>query len=94
MSNTILDQKILSILNERKIYCPLDVRQGERTIVRRAFEDELNEKGFVKFRRSNTFYGGFSLTNARINLGEKLINFSKRLSDVKKPRPKGRCFLS
>jgi len=84
MNNTIIDQKVKSILNERKLYAPLDVRQGERDIAIKAFKDGFKkDKGFVHFRRSNVLHGGFSWVNARTKLTDKYILLSKRLGKIK-----------
>ncbi len=86
MDNTILDRKIRQTLNERDLYCPLDVMQGERKVACQAFKEGLqpkNDKGPATFRRSNKLHGAFSWTNARTKLSNKHVLISKRVGNIK-----------
>jgi len=89
MNNTELDRKIRQALNERKLYCPLDVMQGERGIARKAFSDGLkksSDKGFARFRKSDILHGAFSWVNVRTKLTDKHILISKRMGKIKLKR--------
>jgi len=82
-NDTVLDQKIKQILKRRKIYCPLDVLQGERSIAKKAFFDGFKEKGFASYRKSSDQNGAFCWTNARTKLTEKYVNIDQKLKDIR-----------
>lgn len=74
MKDSQLDRRIKFHLEERNLYGPTQVRQGERTILRKAYHDGLDpesNKEPAKFRRSDTLLGAFSWTNFNIKITEK-----------------------
>jgi putative transposase len=87
LSDAQLDRKINSILKSRSIYGELDTRQQERNIAKRAFWDAFKtDKGFARFRRSNSLSGAFSGVNARTTFGSNWVKLSKRMGKIKMTR--------